>query len=339
MSTVCLRFRFVEQVVKITPMASAKPLLYLSRALPEPVMAAIRERYKLWHEPTDSPADPAVLRMGLSETPAAIVTLTDRVEADTLAAARTLRVLANYAVVYNNIDVDAARQRGIVVTNTPDVLTDATADLTWALILSTARRIIEGDHLVRSGQWTGWTPTQLLGTAVTGTTLGIIGMGRIGQAVGQRAAGFRMTVCYHSHRAIEAAAQAGWEFRSLAALLRDSDVVTIHVPLTDETRHLIGAHELSLMRRSAILINTSRGPIVDEAALAAALHQGTLAGAGLDVFEDEPRIHPDLASLRQVVLLPHLGSATLTTRVEMGMICLKNIDAVLGGRPAPNRVA
>lgn len=337
-STVCLLFRFADQVVKITPM-SPQPLLYVSRALPEPVMTAIRERYRLWEEPRDSPADPAVLRRALSQTPAAIVTLSDGVDAETLAAARTLKVLANYAVGYNNIDVDAARRQGIVVTNTPDVLTDATADLTWALILSAARRIIEGDQLVRSGQWSGWTPTQLLGTAVAGSSLGIIGMGRIGQAVGQRAAGFRMTVCYHSRRAIQTAAAAGWAFRSLRALLRDSDIVTIHLPLTDETRHLVGADELSLMRRSAILINTSRGPIVDEAALAAALQQGTIAGAGLDVFENEPRIHPDLASLRQVVLLPHLGSATMTARVEMGMICLKNIDSVLTGLQAPNRVA
>jgi glyoxylate reductase len=280
------------------------------------------------------------LQSGLSESVAAIVTLTDRLDADVLAAAPRLKIVANYAVGYNNIDVDAARQQGIVVTNTPDVLTDATADLTWALILATARRVIEGDRLVRSGQWTGWTPTQLLGTAVAGRTLGIIGMGRIGQAVARRAAGFRMKVCYCSRRRADSPSDAvAWEFLPLQALLAGSDIVTLHVPLTQETRHLIGAQELAKMRRTAILINTARGPIVDESALVAALSNGAISGAGLDVFEEEPRLHPRLATMPQVVLLPHLGSATMEARVEMGMTCVKNIEAVLSGQPAPNRVS
>ena len=320
-------------------MASAKPLLYVSRLLPDPVMAAVRAQYDLMHEPSNGPAAPAALRQGLSKAVAAIVTLTDRIDADTLASARELKVLANYAVGYNNIDLNAAQRRGIAVTNTPDVLTDATADLTWALLLAAARRLVEGDRLVRSGQWTGWTPTQLLGAAVAGSILGIVGMGRIGQAVARRAAGFRMQVIYHSHRAVDTPTGAHWACRDLPDLLRESDIVTIHVPLTPETRHLIGAPEFALMRRTAILINTARGPIVDESALVTALQEGTIAGAGLDVFEDEPKLHPHLASLPQVVLLPHLGSATLATRVEMGMICLKNIEAILAGRPAPNRVA
>ncbi|HEU4502796.1 MAG TPA: D-glycerate dehydrogenase [Nitrospira sp.] len=320
-------------------MASAKPLVYVSRLLPDPVMAAVRAQYALLHEPSNGSATPTALRQGLSQAVAAIVTLTDRIDAETLASARELKILANYAVGYNNIDLDAAQQRGIVVTNTPDVLTDATADLTWALLLAAARRVVEGDRLVRSGQWTGWTPTQLLGTAVAGRIVGIVGMGRIGQAVARRAAGFQMQVNYHSHRAVDAPAGAHWVYRDLPELLRESDIVTIHVPLTPETRHLIGAPEFALMRRTAMLINTARGPIVDESALVTALQQGTIAGAGLDVFEDEPKIHPQLASMQQVVLLPHLGSATLVTRVEMGMICLKNIEAILAGRPAPNRVA
>src|SRR6476660_6320743 len=216
-------------------MASAKPPLYVSRVLPDPVMAAIRERFTLVREPLDVPPAPSALRSGLSESVAAIVTLTDRLDADMLAAAARLKIVANYAVGYNNIDVDAARQRGIIVTNTPDVLTDATADLTWALILATARRVIEGDQLVRSGQWTGWTPTQLLGAAVAGKTMGVIGMGRIGQAVAQRAAGFRMKVLYYSRRRIDRQRNA-WESRTLPALLGESDFVTIHVPLTAETR-------------------------------------------------------------------------------------------------------
>ena len=321
-------------------MASVKPPLYVSRVLPDPVMAAIRERFELVRDPLDDSSAPSALQLGLSESVAAIVTLTDRLDADVLAAAPRLKIVANYAVGYNNIDVDAARQRGIVVTNTPDVLTDATADLTWALILATARRVIEGDRLVRSGQWTGWTPTQLLGTAVAGRTLGIIGMGRIGQAVAQRAAGFRMKVCYCSRRRADSPSDAvAWEFLPLQALLAGSDIVTIHVPLTQDTRHLIGAQELAKMHRAAILINTARGPIVDESALVAALTSGAISGAGLDVFEEEPRLHPRLATMPQVVLLPHLGSATMDARVDMGMTCVKNIEAVLSGQAAPNRVS
>jgi len=320
-------------------MASDKPLLYVSRLLPDPVMAIIRHRFSLVQDPLDSAPAASVIQDGLRQADAAIVTLTDRIDADTIDRAPRLKVLANYAVGYNNIDLLAANRHGVIVTNTPDVLTDATADLTWTLLLATARRVVEGDQFVRSGRWTGWAPTQLLGTAVSGKTLGIIGMGRIGQAVARRAAGFDMKVLYHVRRAaVPSFDELHWERRTLSELLSEADFVTIHVPLTAETQHLIGTHELTQMRRTAILINTARGPIVDEIALAAALRNGTIAGAGLDVFEQEPTVHPDLVSLQQVVLLPHLGSATLTTRIEMGMICLKNIDAVLGGSPAPNQV-
>ena len=320
-------------------MRAVQPALYVSRLLPHPVMAEIRQRFALVQEPIDPAPTPSQLREGLCQAVAAIVTLADRIDAEMIDAARGLKILANYAVGYNNIDLDAANRRGLVVTNTPEVLTDATADLTWALILATARRVVEGDRLVRSGQWTGWAPTQLLGTAVSGKTLGIVGMGRIGQAVAQRAAGFRMTVLYYArHPVVSPPGTAPWQRRTLPALLNEADVVTIHLPLTAETCHLISARELAQMRRTAILINTARGPIVEEAALVTALRNGIIAGAGLDVFEEEPLVHPDLSSLEQVVLLPHLGSATLPTRVEMGMICLKNIEAVLTGRPAPNRV-
>ena len=216
-------------------MASAKPPLYVSRILPDPVMAAIRERFTLVREPSTSPLPRRRCNRGLSESVAAIVTLTDRLDADVLARRPCLKIVANYAVGYNNIDLDAAQQRGIAVTNTPDVLTDATADLTWALLLATARRVIEGDRLVRSGQWTGWTPTQLLGAAVAGSIVGIVGMGRIGQAVARRAAGFRMKVIYYSHRAVDSHQTPHWESPHLQDLLRESDIVTIHVPLTHET--------------------------------------------------------------------------------------------------------
>jgi glyoxylate reductase len=302
-------------------------------------MTIVRERLQMVHEPLDALPAPSTLREGLCHADAAIVTLGDRIEAETIHAATRLKILANYAVGYNNIDLAAARARGLIVTNTPDVLTDATADLTWALLLATARRVVEGDALVRSGRWIGWSPTQLMGAEVSGKTLGIIGMGRIGQAVAHRAVGFRMPVRYHTRRPMATTPlPREWEHRSLQDLLGETDIVTIHLPLTPATHHLIGARELAWMRPTAILINTARGPIVDEGTLIEALNTGIIAGAGLDVYEQEPALHPTLAQLKQVVLLPHLGSATLHARVQMGLVCLRNIEAVLGGRPAPNQV-
>jgi glyoxylate reductase len=320
-------------------MTDTRPTLYISQLLPDPIMTIVRERFQLVQDPHDGLPEPLALREGLCLADAAIVTLRDRIDAETIHAATRLKILANYAVGYNNVDLVAAGQRGLIVTNTPDVLTDATADLTWALILATARRVVEGDALVRSSRWTGWSPTQLLGAEVSGKTLGIIGMGRIGQAVARRAVGFRMLVRYHTRQSMATPSLPHeWEYRSLQNLFAEADVVTIHVPLTPATQHLIGAQEFSWMRPTAFLINTARGPIVDEAALANALKTGLIAGAGLDVYEREPAIHPELTQLRQVVLLPHLGSATLHARVQMGLVCLKNIQAVLDGRPAPNQV-
>ena len=320
-------------------MTDTRPFLYLSRLLPDPVMAIVRERFQLVQYPHDALPAPSALREGLCQADAAIVTLGDRIDAETIHAATRLKILANYAVGHNNIDLAAARQRGLTVTNTPDVLTDATADLTWALLLATARRVVEGDALIRSGRWTGWSPTQLLGADVSGKTLGIIGMGRIGQAVARRAVGFRMPVRYHTRQPLATSSLSReWEHRSLRDLLGEADVVTIHVPLTPATQHLIGARELAWMRPTAYLINTARGPIIDEWALADALKLGIIAGAGLDVYEREPAIHSAMAQLKQVVLLPHLGSATLHARVQMGLVCLENIHAVLDGRPAPNHV-
>jgi len=316
-----------------------RPTLYLSRLLPDPVMALVRERFQLVQEPLDVLPNSLALREGLCQADAAIVTLGDRIDAETIHAAARLKILANYAVGYNNIDLAAARERGLVVTNTPDVLTDATADLTWALLLATARRVVEGDSLVRSGRWSGWSPTQLLGAEVSGKTLGIIGMGRIGQAVAQRAAGFCMKVRYHTRQSLATSSlPREWEHRSLQNILGEADIVTIHVPLSPSTHHLIGAREMAWMRPTAFLINTARGPIIDEGALVNALKTGIIAGAGLDVYEQEPSLHPAMAQLKQVVLLPHLGSATLHARVQMGLVCLENIEAVLNGRPAPNQV-
>jgi glyoxylate reductase len=316
----------------------ARPRLYITRRLPESVMAAARARYDLVREPDDVPPSRESLADHFRQAEAAISLLTDVIDDTLLSASPRLKILANYAVGYNNVDLAAAARRNVVVTNTPDVLTDATADLTWALILSVARRVAEGDAYMRSGSWTGWSPTQMLGSEVSGTVLGIVGLGRIGRAVARRATGFGMHVRYVAHGRHPDVDQGGWEPRTLQQLLREADFLSLHVPLTPETHHLIGAAELASMKSTAFLVNTSRGAVVDEAALVVALRERRIAGAALDVFEQEPLVHPGLRDLRQVVLLPHLGSATLNTRVRMGMICLENIDAVFAGRPAPNRV-
>jgi glyoxylate reductase len=315
------------------------PVVFVARRLPEPIMTRLRESYRLTDEPSDEPPGRERLLAGLKEADAAICTLTERMDDETLSTGSRLRIVANYAVGFNNVDLAAAARRGIIVTNTPDVLTDATADLTWALLLAVARRVTEGHSMVQQRLWTGWAPTQLLGADITGRTLGIIGMGRIGRAVAERAVGFRMPVLYAARQDIVPEVPDTWRRGSFEQVLEQSDFVSLHVPLTEETHHLIDARALSLMRRSAFLLNTSRGPVVDEAALTHALKQGLLAGAGLDVYEREPAIHHELLDLAHVVTLPHLGSATMRTRVRMGEICLENIDAVLNGRPAPNRVA
>lgn len=317
----------------------ARPLLFVTRRMPDPVMEAIRARFRLCGEPSTDPPTREALLAGAREAEAMICTLTETIDEAVLGAAPGLRVIANYAVGFNNIAVDAARARGIVVTNTPDVLTDATADLTWALLLATARRLPEGHALVQSGGWRGWEPTQLLGMDLTGKTLGVLGMGRIGQAVARRAGGFAMHVLYHSRRPLpDSPRSGGWRFVSMEELLSASDVLTLHLPLAEQTRHIIGAAQLRRMKPTALLINTSRGPVVDEAALSTVLREGHLAGAGLDVYEHEPGIHQGLLGLPRVVTLPHLGSATLATRSRMGMMCVENVEAVLAGRPAPNAV-
>ncbi len=311
--------------------------LYVSRLLPDPVMAAIRERFELLSTPGEHVPPKERIREGFRSAEAALVTLTEHIDEELLSTAASLKVIANCAVGYDNIDVQAARRRGIVVTNTPEVLTDATADLTWALILGVARRLVEGDALARSGSWPGWAPTQLLGADVSGRVLGIVGMGRIGQAVARRASGFAMRVLYCTRRSLMDP-HPGWIHLSLPELLGESDFVSLHIPLTPETHHLIGPEQLRLMKPSAFLINTARGPIVDEDALLDALQERRIAGAGLDVYEREPAVPEVLRKLPTVVLLPHLGSATLATRVRMGVMCLQNIQAVIDGQRPPNQV-
>jgi glyoxylate reductase len=303
-------------------------------------MAELARRFTLIGQPHDRPATREELLEAASQADALAVTLTEHIDADVLDRAPRLKVVAVYAVGYDNVDVAAATRRGIVVTNTPDVLTETTADLVWALILAVTRRIPEADRLVREGRWEGWSPAQLLGADVFGKTLGIVGMGRIGRAVARRAMGFGMAVLYYTQHPLRHEEEVEWHAKHLPLLqvLQGADIVTIHTPLTDSTRGLIGKAELAVMRRSAYLINTARGAIVDEAALAEALEQGRLAGAGLDVYQHEPRVYPRLLALPNTVLLPHIGSATTETRMKMGLMVADNITAVLEGRKAPHRV-
>lgn len=245
-----------------------------------------------------------------------------------------LRIVANVAVGYNNVDVVAAELRGVLVTNTPDVLTDATADLTWALILATARRLVEGVDLVRNATWTGWHPEQLLGMELRGRTLGLLGAGRIGQAVGRRAPAFGLRILYAARTAKpEFERETGAIRVSTSRLLAESDIVSLHVPSTPETKGIIDAEALAGMRAGAMLINTARGDLVREEALATALERGHIGGAGLDVYADEPAIHPRLLAAPRTVLLPHIGSATDETRRKMAATALANVHAVLSGKP------
>ena len=305
---------------------SVKPSILVTRALPSSVMARLDTACEVDRFAGDGPMPRDEMMARLAGKQALVSMVTDTVDAAVIEAGSELRLIANVAVGYNNVDVAAARARGIVVTNTPDVLTDATADFTLALILAVTRRLGEGERMVRRGAWKGWAFDQLLGMQLRGRQLGIVGFGRIGQAVAARAAAFGMTIV-HSSRPGAGARDSG-----LDRLLSSSDVVSLHVPLSPETRHLIGQTELARMKRSAYLINTTRGPVVDEAALAWALRNRLLAGAALDVYEREPEVHADLLSLENVVLAPHLGSATTETRTAMADLAASNVIAVLGGQ-------
>jgi glyoxylate reductase len=273
--------------------------------------------------------EPDVGPLDATGVEALLCLLTDRIDAGFLEDARHLRIVANMAVGTDNVDLAAAARLGIAVSNTPDVLTDATADLAFALLLAAARRLAWADRYVRGGGFVGWSPDVGIGLDVTGRTLGIVGAGRIGRAVAERARGFRMEVLFHAR-------SSGVP---LDELLARSDFVSLHVPLSTSTRHLIGARELARMKKTAVLVNTARGPIVDEAALVEALRTGQIAAAGLDVFEHEPALAPGLRDLPQVVLAPHVGSATIATRDRMAEVAAANVIAALRGEVIPNRVA
>lgn len=314
----------------------SRPKVFVTREIPRAGLRLLEEMCQVTVNREDRVLTREELIAGVKEADALLCLLTDTIDAEVMDAGPNLKVISNYAVGFNNIDVEAATARGIPVTNTPGVLTDTTADLAWALLMAVARRVVEGDAFTRAGRYKGWGPMLLLGTDVSGKTLGIVGMGRIGQAVARRAIGFDMSILYYDvQRVPEAETRYNARFAELDELLRQSDFVTLHVPLLPETRHLIGARELGLMKKTAFLINSARGPLVDEQALVEALRRGDIAGAGLDVYEEEPALAPGLKDLPNVVLLPHLGSATWETRSKMADIAARNLLAVLKGEKPP----
>jgi glyoxylate reductase len=302
--------------------------------IPDAGLQILRDAADVWAWDGDDPIPADIRDEQLATADAAVTLLTDRVDDRFLAAAPDLQIVANVAVGYNNIDVAACRARGVVVTNTPGVLTDATADLAMALVLMCTRRLGEGERLVRSGEPWKWGMFMMLGSGLQGRRLGIVGMGAIGEALASRARAFGMSIVYNNRRPVDAATEARIEARAvdLPELLESSDVVSLNCPYTEETHHLIDADALRTMRPSAYLVNTARGAIVDEAALVEALRDGRIAGAGLDVFEHEPDVHPGLLDLDNVVLIPHLGSATVETRSAMAVLAARNVVEVLAGR-------
>ena len=321
-----------------------RPRVFVVRRLPAPVEATLRERYDVELNETDETYPAGRVIDAARNFDAIVPTVVDDVPAAVFAAQPLrLRIVANYGVGFDRIDLAAARAHGVVVTNTPGVLTEDTADLAMMLILAAARRAGEGERQLRAGQWSGWRPTHMLGTRVSGATLGIVGFGRIGAAVGKRAyRGFGMRVLYVNPSEPDAAAVAdagATRCESLDELLAASDIVSLHAPARDTTRRMLDATRLASMRPGAILVNTARGDLVDEAALIEALERGPLAAAGLDVFEREPEVSPRLVALRNVVLLPHLGSATTASRVAMGERVLSNLDAFFRGVAPPDRIA
>ena len=322
---------------------SARPRVVITRRIPAACETEAQSRFDVVLNREDVPLTAAQLGEALRTADGLLPTVTDKLTADVLGVEpRRARIIANFGVGFNNIDIEAARARGLTVTNTPDVLTDDTADIAVTLLLMVARRAGEGERHLRARQWTGWRPTHMLGTKVSGKTLGLIGFGRIAKAVARRAHhGFGMRIIYTDPfppKPEEAAALGAEGRESVEAVLREADFVSLHCPATPETRHLINADRLRLMRPEAFLVNTARGDVVDEAALIDALQRKRIAGAGLDVFEKEPQVGAPLLAMENVVLLPHLGSATLETRVARGRRALENLTRFFDGQPGRDRV-
>jgi D-3-phosphoglycerate dehydrogenase len=312
-----------------------KKTVYVARMIPQETIDELRKHFEVLVNPEDRALTKAELKEKAKGCDAIVSLITDTIDGELLdAVGPQCKIVANYAVGINNFDVAAATKRGVVLTNTPGVLDDATATHTFALLLATARRIVEADRYVRAGKWKGWSPMFFIGMDVDRKTLGIAGLGRIGTNVARKARGFDMKILYSGpHRNPQAEKEVGAMYVDKETLLRESDFLTLHVPLTPETRHYIGEKELKLMKKTAILINASRGPVVDEKALLKALQEKQIWAAGLDVFENEPEIVPGLLELDNVVVVPHIASATTETRINMGKIALNNIVKVLNGQP------
>jgi len=316
--------------------------VYITRKLPEQALSLLRKKnVDFSFNPRDAPLSESYLRLEVSSVDGLVCLLTEKVTSAVIEAGKSLRVISNIAVGYDNIDVKKATERGIYVTNTPGVLTETTADLTWALLMAVARRIAEADRYLRSGKWKiQWNLMFMTGTDVCDKTLGIMGLGRIGQAVARRAKGFNMKILYYDEkRSPELESELGVKYVDADTVFRESDFVTVHVPLTERTRNFVGEKQLNLMKKTAILVNTSRGPVVDEKALYKALKEGKIGGAGLDVFQKEPiEMSNPLLKLHNTVLLPHIGSATVETRTKMAVLAVENATATLEGKVPPNLV-
>jgi glyoxylate reductase len=321
-----------------SPGKSSTAQVYITRNIPAPAVEHLEKFYQVQMNTEDRGAYRRELKKAFQESDAVLCLLTDRIDAELLTRAPKVRVVANMAVGYDNIDLKTATDNGIMATNTPGVLSETTADLAWALILGIARRLVESDRYTREKKFSGWEPMLFLGSDVYEKTLGIVGFGRIGRAVARRASGFAMKVLYNDETRAPASVEKKLraERVPLGTLLRESDFVTLHVPLTATTHHLIGAKELKSMKPTAFLINTSRGPVVDEEALVKALRQNVIAGAGLDVYEKEPRMARGLIGLPNTILLPHIGSGSIETRTKMALMAAENIVAALSGRRPPN---
>jgi gluconate 2-dehydrogenase len=317
---------------------TVKPKVLVTREVFDETLEYLSQYFDVTSNQSDVPMDPGALAAKLSDKQGALITLSDRIDQSLLARCPILKAVCNIAVGYNNIDLEACTKARVIATNTPGVLDDTTGDFTWALILATARRLTEAESYLRKGEWDGWKLKQFLGLDVHHATLGIFGLGRIGQVVAQRAIGFEMKAVYHDVRRmpseIEKASHAS--FVTKEALLGQADIVTIHVPYSSATHHLIGKQELEKMKPTAILINASRGGVVDDSALIEALRKGTIAGAGLDVFENEPRFNPRFLKLKNVVLAPHIASSSKATRLKMAMLAAQNLVTALMGRTPPN---
>ena len=314
--------------------------VYVSFWLPEAPLNALREKHTVIvnENPTLPSPDELVAQLADADAFLCVGSRVDKAVLDRVGS--RLKIIANWGVGYNNIDAEYAAQKGIMVTNTPDVLTETTADMSWALLMAVARRVVEADAYVRAGQFQGFKPFAMLGADVWGKTIGIIGFGRIGQAVGRRALGFRMKVLYYDSRRLDPETEKSLSatYADVDTLLKESDFVTLHVPLMDETHHLINAARLSLMKPTAFLVNAARGPVVDEKALLDALREKKIAEAGLDVFEKEPELTPGLTDLSNVVLAPHIGSGSWETRTNMAHVAVRNIIAALDGKTPPTLV-